>query len=275
MALNVVFGPIHRTGFTVGTSHSQELASIAADQLMSATTYYEVAARRLDAQLRSKESLDNKILGIFTAATAILLVAATVLSARVKGASWLLLLALLFAGATYCVLAWCVFQGYRTRILNYGVSVQELQQHLYKCTAAGLREAIGDNYGVAFDDNEPQMKAKARYLQLAMWGLLIETAFLLAAVGASMADQHATRTPRHRHIVLISSWTAAEQICLPEDERVSLSVAAPRLSSQSATAKRALSALAAGQTLSVARAEDSQAFRQPYRSTQKILLLGS
>ena len=149
--------------------------------------YSEVASRRLQNQIESKRSLDNKIIGTLTVATAVMAFAATILSGE-HSARWLILPPLFLGAIAYACVAYFAYHGYKKADIFHGPDGEDVAKEIGQHTNAGLREGIADRYAGDYVLNLDVMGEKVEAFSRSLKALMVEMAFLLIASGLALAS---------------------------------------------------------------------------------------
>ncbi len=157
---------------------------------MTGPVFYDIARWRLDEQLTEIRELNSRLAGVFTAATALL-----VLFAAFQGFNDDLgnsTFALLGArAAIYALLVLATILGLRNRRLELGPNLGVLRELNTLDSAgddaeSGLKQLVADEIVNAVDANEGYIRRKAIYAGIAIWLWGIDVIVLVAVALSSV-----------------------------------------------------------------------------------------
>lgn len=150
---------------------------------MAEQVFYEIARWRLDEQLSQVKELNSRLAGVFTAATALLVLFAAFQDFQGIENNIPALALLSAGGIGYVLLVIVTFFGYIDRRLDLSPTLEELRERSTTETEADLRLWAAQELMHAVVGNETRIRAKrqAATYAIAIWAIDV---LLLAAAAA-------------------------------------------------------------------------------------------
>ena len=154
-----------------------------ADSQSSPEVFYDVAMKRLDAQMDRIEAVDRKVSSIIGFASVIIAVFTAALKLGGPGGLSLYAIVLLgLAGAVYIALIFFSVRAYKFMKWDFRPNLETLHDYCTKYGDSTMRYWVARDCILSYKENEGKLSSKTSDARIAMYLLSAETTLLVLAV---------------------------------------------------------------------------------------------
>ena len=147
--------------------------------------YYDIATKRLDAQIQQIDQLDAKTATVFVSASGILAIFAGLLSLAALPTNLaikiVVLVVLGLASAIYVALLYFLYRAYKTDQWHFRPDLPALKANCANYEEQQMQQWVADECLTSLDDNTPLIIRKALFLRYALIAFPVEAALLVIA----------------------------------------------------------------------------------------------